>query len=500
MQFPRPLVDSYGANLAVAIFAISPFIVLTTAAGLYRPQIIADLASSPTALAVISGLATAGYAFGALLGGDLAQRFPQRPLFILCESLFALGCLLSAVAGGEVTYGAGRVLAGFATGVLLIVALPPVIQRFPPGRMPFTAAFVNIGFFGAVTAGPLVGGAVAYGEAWRLFYGGIALVGAVTLLVALFTLPDRDPPNPDLPFDRTAMVLAFVATALPFWATGELAGHHFSAWVFIIPLAVGMTAFAALLLVEYHKQEPLSPVKAMWRAHPLIGTVAAMVGGGAYITFLALAQRYQLEVVGRSALATGLAFWPQVVGVVIAAALLGVLFRTRFLPILTLSGMVLLMAGGALLLMLPREGGHATVLVASALLGVGAGATVSPGLFMAGMSLPAKMVGRTFAIVELVRSEADFILSPVMLQVAQHGSGGGELSLEGIRVAVWGTLALTALATLGGVVLYLASAGRHLPRIDLEAWLGGRGSAFEASPFGEAVRRRRRKRLRPSEL
>ncbi|HLH98853.1 MAG TPA: hypothetical protein VKW08_27400 [Xanthobacteraceae bacterium] len=37
------------------------------------------------------------------------------------------------------------------------------------------------------------------------------------------------------------------------------------------------------------------------------------------------------------------------------------------------------------------------------LLGLGAGATVSPGLFLAGLSLPTQFIGRILALVELVR-------------------------------------------------------------------------------------------------
>jgi hypothetical protein len=63
------------------------------------------------------------------------------------------------------------------TGLLLVIALPPVIQRFPAQRMPTTAAAINIGFFGAVTVGPLLGGITAYGHAWRTFYAALGALG-----------------------------------------------------------------------------------------------------------------------------------------------------------------------------------------------------------------------------------------------------------------------------------------------------------------------------------
>jgi exo-1,4-beta-D-glucosaminidase len=124
MNIPRPFEGSYGVSLTLAVPALCPFIVVSTAYALFLRQAAANLGTERTALEVVSGLANAGYAFGALLGGDLMQRFRQRRLFLLCEGLFIAGCVLSGVAGGIVAYGSGRVLQGFATGLLLVVALP----------------------------------------------------------------------------------------------------------------------------------------------------------------------------------------------------------------------------------------------------------------------------------------------------------------------------------------------------------------------------------------
>lgn len=423
---PRPFKDNYAVTLAIAILAISPFILVTTGSDLFAKDLMQSIGLSRIAQSIVAGLAIAGYAFGAMLGGDLIQRFPQRPLFFICEGLLLLGCAISAAANGTVMYGAGVTLFGFATGLLLVIALPPVVRRFPPERMPMTAAFVNIGFFGAVTAGPLVGGAVAYGHGWRWFYAGLGVIGALTLITALFTLPDTDPPNPRQRFDLTGVVLALLATALPFWAVAELAGHTFRSFLFMVPLAVGVAAFVALLLTQYHKEEPLAPIKPMWNTAPICGVLVAMFGGAALVTLMNVLERYEILVLHNTPLATGLLFWPEVIGTIITAFALGAVLRTRALVLLPLIGMMVLIGAGALMLHLRADTPTVLVLAATGLLGLGAGATVAPGLWVAGFALPSKMIGRTFALVELVRSEADFIIAPVLLGVAVTVSGGGE--------------------------------------------------------------------------
>jgi MFS family permease len=484
----RPFEGIYGVSLLTAILALVPYIVVTSAYTLFRKQVAQDIGATPTGLEIINGLSTAGYAFGALLGGDLINRFKQRHLFLICEALFVLSCALAAAAGGVPAYGAGRVLQGLMTGLLLVIALPPVIQRFPPQRMPTTAAAINIGFFGAVTVGPLLGGITAYGHAWRAFHAALGGLGCLTWLLAILSLPDADPPNPRLRFDLAAIALGLPATALPFWAVGELTGPGFDSPLFIAPLVLGLACFVALLLVEYHREEPLAPVKQMWHTLPLVGTLAAMIGGAAFFTLLMLAQEYLVSVEHASMLHAGLIFWPQVIGVIITATLLGVLLRTRMLPFLVLGGMLLLTGAGALLLTLqPGPGARTTVLAAAGLLGLGAGATVSPGLYLAAFSLPSRIVGRTFALVELVRSVADFILAPVMLGVARVVSGAMQPSAAGLRFSIWLTLAVTVALTLGGVALYLLG-GAGLPRPDLVAWIEHNRPAVGSPPLAQKLR------------
>src|SRR5690348_7446976 len=155
---PRPLEGHYAASLAIAIVALSPFIVVSTAYVMFAKQVQAELGMGKLGTELVAGFAIAEYAFGAFTGGDLIQRFRQRHLFLLSEALFAAGCAVSAVAANAFEFGFGRILAGFATGLLLVVALPPVIQRFPANKLRITMAWVDLGFFGAVCAGPPAGG------------------------------------------------------------------------------------------------------------------------------------------------------------------------------------------------------------------------------------------------------------------------------------------------------------------------------------------------------
>ena len=74
----RPLEGSYWTTLAIVLLALSPNIVITTGYALLTKTLTLDVGIGKTGLEVTEGLANAGYAFGALVGGDFTQRFRQR--------------------------------------------------------------------------------------------------------------------------------------------------------------------------------------------------------------------------------------------------------------------------------------------------------------------------------------------------------------------------------------------------------------------------------------
>jgi MFS family permease len=195
-----------------------------------------------------------------------------------------------------------------------------------------------------------------------------------------------------------------------------------------------------------------------------------MIAGSVFVTFLELAEQLHLQVLQRPPFATGVLFSPMIVGAFITAAMVGLLLVTRWLPILIIGGVACLIGGGALILNLGAGASTILTLTASGLLGLGAGATVSPGLVLAAFTMKASMVGRVFALVELVRSLADYVIAPIIMKVARTHSHQPPLDWPGIHQAAMVTLWLTVAFTVFGVVLWLAG-GAGLPRPDIKAWI-----------------------------
>jgi hypothetical protein len=352
------------------------------------------------------------------------------------------------------------------------------------GRLPLTMVIVNIGLFGASTAGPLVGGLAGGTGEWRWVFWAAAGAGALGWLSAWLGYVRFDPLDPDLPFDVPAVGLALVATGLTFTGASLLSSVPFSSPAFWAPFGAGVLAIVVLVAVEMRKEHPLMPIDALSTQLPVTGIVVAMVGGAAFTTVVLLLQTSLQEVGHEGPVAVGHAFWPAPVGLLVAAAAFGALFRTRFVPVLVDVGLAcLVLACVVLLIDGPDHPGWSTV-ASTLLLGFGAGATVSPGLFLTGLGVRSRFLARAFALVQLLRSQATFAVAPVVVALAAADKDAA----AGIRTGLVVTLVIAALGLLAAVLLPALS-GARLRTPDLEAWLEDGEQAMVSPTTGVHVRR-----------
>jgi hypothetical protein len=108
--------------------------------------------------------------------------------------------------------------------------------------------------------------------------------------------------------------------------------------------------------------------------------------------------------------------------------------------------------------------------------GLGLGGTVAPALFVAGFSMPAANLQRVFALVELLRAVAAFMIAPIFVHFAATASGGLN---AGTGDALWVGLGLAlAGAAVGGVIYLLSGARPQAP--DIDGFLAGPDPAWES--------------------
>jgi MFS family permease len=477
-----PLAGRYPAAAAMVICALVPYLALSAALGPLTPLIARQLHMSLQTISLGSGMANAAYAVGTVLAVALAQHLPQRRMLIIYASLLVVGAVLAAAAQDPAMFIAGHILQGLCTSLLLIAAVPPLALGYPASTLRWTAVIMNMGIFGAVALGPLVGGIQAQAHAWRPLFWIITVIALVALLLSVLTFEDAPPADPSAPKDPLAIGLAGSGCVAAFYGASELATHRFLDAATFLPLVVGLALIVTLIVYQYHGRRTLLTIRGLMSTIPVAGITIAICAAAASVsatllTSTVLAGRY-------SPVHLGLLYLPEFGGAVITAAALGIVFRTRLIHYLVLSGMVSLAVGiAAVAGAVPPS--SAVMLVASGLIGLGIGGSVAPALFLAGFSLPSDNLQRVFALVELVRAVAAFMVAPIFAHLAMTVGGTPD---AGTRIALWGCFGVAAVGTLAGVALY--ALGRVRPQAPaVQSWLdSGERGAWYSPPLLAGIR------------
>ena len=477
-----PFAGRYGAVATMVMFALIPYLALSAALGPLTPIIAKQLHTSLQTMSLSSGLANAAYAAGTVLAVQLAQHLPQRRMLIVYATVLVIGSVLAAAAQDPGMYIAGHVLQGLCTSLLLISAVPPLAIGYPASKLHTTAMIMNLCIFGAVALGPAIGGLQAQSEAWRPLFWVIAAIAASALVLSVLTFDDAPPANPDSPRDPLAIALAAVGCVAAFFGASELLTHPLLDGETIAPLLGGLATIVVLIVYQYHAKRPLLTIRSMLTSTmPVAGIVVALFAAAASVSATALTAG---ALSGRyGPLHLGLLYLPEVAGAVITAILLGVVITKRAIHYLPLAGMVFLAAGIAVF-RIEVPSSQATTLIGSGLTGIGLGATVAPALFVAGFSLPSASLQRVFAIVELMRAVAAFMIAPIFAHLA--ATVGGSLD-AGTGIALWIGLGLALGGAAIGIAIY-ALGGARPQTPDIDGFVAGEAPAWYSPPLLARVR------------
>ncbi len=284
-----------------------------------------------------------------LTTGSLADRFGRRRLFMIGLAIFSVSSLFSGLATTPLWLNLARGAQGVGGAAMFSTSLALLAAAFQ-GRERGTA----FGAWGAITGvavaiGPVIGGALTTGISWRWIFLVNVPIGVIGLVICYLRVDESRQPSASR-LDLIGFVTFTGALAALVYALiqGNLKG-----WTSTEILAC-LTGFA-VLLVTFLVAEIVQGDRAMFDLKlfrkPTFtgGNIAAFaLSGGLFAMFLYLTL-YLQDVLGYSALQTGLRFLVLSGGILLTSFLAGRL--TAFVPIRFLIAPGLAMVGVGLLLM-----------------------------------------------------------------------------------------------------------------------------------------------------
>jgi EmrB/QacA subfamily drug resistance transporter len=296
--------------LALALLCAVQFMVVLDIAivNVALPSIQVDLGFSQENLQwVISAYALLFGGF-LLLGGRAADLLGRRRLFIIGTVVFTVASLLAGFAWSEGALIGARALQGLGAAIITPAGLSILTTTFAEGRDRNAAlgAWGGVGAFGAV-AGVLLGGVLTDALSWEwIFYVNVPVGAAALLLAPVLLRESRDLKVRS--FDAPGAVLVTGGLVTLVYAITQAHEYGWASVETIGVLAASAALLGGFLAWEARAAEPLMPF-SIFRLRTVSGAnVAGLILGTAVFAMFLMLTLYMQQVLGYSAMRTGVAY------------------------------------------------------------------------------------------------------------------------------------------------------------------------------------------------
>jgi EmrB/QacA subfamily drug resistance transporter len=305
---PKPHLNRWRAFalLAVAFFMT---IVDLTIVNVALPTIGRKLHFSETNLQWVVTAYSLAFGGFLLLGGRAADLLGRRRILMAGLALFTAGSLACALAATDTVLIATRALQGLGAAIVLPAALSIVMNMFEEGaeRNKALGIWGAIGASGA-TVGLITGGLLTRYAGWQYIFLLNVPIGATALVLAPRIVPESRLDLARRRFDFFGAITGTGGLVLLVDAISQAPQIGWGATRTLVFVGLSAALLAAFLVAETRAEAPLLPLR-IFRLKTLAGANAAsLLLGGSFFAFIFVGTLYMQQVLGYSALQTGLAW------------------------------------------------------------------------------------------------------------------------------------------------------------------------------------------------
>ncbi|WP_433257367.1 MFS transporter [Streptosporangium sp. CA-135522] len=396
-------------------------------------------------------------AFGGLLllGGRLGDLLGHRAAFLAGAGLLAAASLLAGLApdlgwliAGRVLQGAGAALAGPAGLALLSVAFDGARRQRAFGTYSTVTGL-------AASTGMVLGGVLVWVADWRWTLLVNVPVGLLIVALGARVLDASDSPPRGRALDLPGALLSVVGMTAVVYGFVRVAEAGWRDTAALVALVAGVLVLAAFVLLESRAATPLLPLR-IFAHRARAGSFVNLVLLAFVLTgFLFFTTQFLQRTLHLNPLATGLAFLPFGLSLLVAARSSAKLLAKVGPRAAGVAGLVLVLAGTLWLAGSDGGGGYLTAVFGPMLLlGVGAGTAIVPFNVIILSDTPAADAGITSGVLQASLSVGGSLGLAVLLTLF---AGGASVS-DGVSRAFAGGAAAAGVALVVAVLTWFLPA------------------------------------------
>jgi DHA2 family multidrug resistance protein len=259
------------------------------------------------------------------LNGWLTARFGRRNFYAACIVIFTVSSFLCGTATSVWQLVAYRVLQGIGGGALQPTAQAILFESYPPEKRSGAMAIFGLGAMVGPAIGPTLGGYIVDNYSWQLIFYINLPIGIAAFFMTLAFIKDQSYiKRSTSPVDWLGLGLltAGIASLQYVLERGQTEDWFSSQTIFVMTV-ISVCAIVAFIIRELRDPQPLVDLSVFKSRSFSAGSIIGIVTGfGLYGSALMMPLYFQ-NVMGFSAMGTGLALLPGAIATAVSMPIAG---------------------------------------------------------------------------------------------------------------------------------------------------------------------------------
>ncbi len=357
-----------------------------------------------------------------MLGGRVADKLGRRRVFVTGVVLFTTASLFCGLATSSGWLVAARAAQGLGAALLSPAALSILTVTFDEGRERNTALSIWGAIAGAGGAfGVLLGGILTQEFGWQwIFYVNVP-IGSVVVIASFFFLTHSLAEDEGRGFDIPGAITLTAGLVLMVFALVKSTTWGWGSANTLVTLAASLVLIVAFVAIERRTKSALVPLAIFGNRSLSVSNLVSLALGASIFSMFYFLSLYMQQVLGYSALKTGVGYLAIAGAIIVAAGAAQSLVARIGVRLVMTIGMALA-AGG--LIYFAQISPHGTYL-----------GTLLPGFLLAGVGLGLSFVPVTIGAVSGVAPNEAGVASGLITTTQEIGGALGVAILSSLAVS-----------------------------------------------------------------
>ncbi len=358
-----------------------------------------------------------------MLGGRIADKLGRRRVFVAGVTLFTVASLFCGLATSTGWLVTARAVQGLGAAILSPAALSILTVTFREGAERNKALSIWGAIAGAGGAfGVLLGGVLTQEFGWRWIFFVNVPIGVLVVLSSFLILAPSLAEDERTGFDIPGALTLTAGLVLMGFALVKSTSWGWASANTIGTITLSIVLLAVFVMIEHRTRFPLVPLSIFGNRSLSVSNLVSLALGASIFSMFYFLSLYMQDVLGYSALRTGIGYLVIAIAIIVAAGAAQALVAKIGVRAVMTVGMVLASGG---LVYFTQISPHGTYV-----------GTLLPGFLLAGVGLGLSFVPVTIGAVSgVVHNEAG-VASGLITTTQQIGGALG--------VAVLSTIAISA--------------------------------------------------------